>query len=225
MKIILPVSFFLFLFIQVFGEERSSFTSQSVQQKEKMITLHLINYSWHTGLIIPVNDFTIKHIPVINYFKDYDYVDIGWGDEEFYQHPDFDLYLGAKAIIYPTPSVIRIEGYHLEIDFIIDLSEFAIRFDLTEGNFIKLSEFINQSFSSQEPAGYKITSKQKNGKIVFYASSLKYHLFNTCNTWAAKALKSAGFNVEPTGIITDDQLFEKIKKHGIVVKSDKKKRK
>lgn len=31
----------------------------------------------------------------------------------------------------------------------------------------------------------------------FYASHLRFHLFETCNTWVARALREAGVPVEP----------------------------
>ncbi|MFA5806469.1 MAG: DUF2459 domain-containing protein [Melioribacteraceae bacterium] len=220
MKSILSLIISFYITVEIIGGEYSFDNSQDTSST--YITIHLINYSWHTGLLFPVNETTIKKIPAIKYFENYDYVDISWGDEEFYQHPDFNLYLGAKAILYPTPSVVRVEGYNLEMKFIIDRTEFAIQFQITEANFNKLADFINNSFLLIDKNDYKVTSKQRDGKVVFYSSHLKYHLMNTCNTWVARAFNSAGFQIEPTGIITDNQLFTKIRKFGKVLKNIKK---
>ncbi|MCL4279574.1 MAG: DUF2459 domain-containing protein, partial [Ignavibacteriaceae bacterium] len=46
-----------------------------------------------------------------------------------------------------------------------------------------------------------------------------YHLFNTCNTWLARGLKKAGFDIEDNIILTE-QLFNEADKFGDVVKAE-----
>ena len=44
----------------------------------------------------------------------------------------------------------------------------------------------------------------------FYLSGGEFHLFNTCNTWVAEALESAELEIISQGIITADNLMEKV---------------
>ena len=78
--------------------------------------VYLVKNNLHTGIVFSVNEKLIENIPAISNFSEYYYVDIGWGDEDFYQHPDPDILLGAKAILVPTSSVIRIEGKNYNIN-------------------------------------------------------------------------------------------------------------
>ena len=153
-------------------------------------------------------------------FINYKYIDIGWGDEDFYQNPDPDYLLGAKAILVPTNSVIRIEGSDLTINKIVEWGDFSIRFDLTGEQFKNLCEFINDSFSKDNDKNLIISSQKNNNRIIFYKSRLKYHLFNTCNTWIAEAFENCGFEISSSSVITAENLFEEISKHGTVLKQE-----
>jgi len=46
-----------------------------------------------------------------------------------------------------------------------------------------------------------------------------YHLFNTCNTWLARALKLSGFEIKDDIILTE-QLFNEAAKVGRVIKAE-----
>jgi len=146
------------------------------------------------------------------------YVDIGWGDRDFYQSPkDFDLYLAFKALFIPSESVVRIEGYNYEIEDIISYSDFCIRFALNENNLTNLLKFIDSSFSRNNQNKLVVTLKKARGRIFFFKSKYSYHIFETCNKWVAKGFAAAGFDISPGWIITSENLFEEVKKFGKVI--------
>jgi hypothetical protein len=188
----------------------------------KIDTVYLIKSRWHTGIIMSVNDISLKNIRALNLFKDRKYVDIGWGDADFYQSPkDFDVYLAFKALFIPTESVVRIEGYDCDIKNIIEWSDFCIEFELHDRGFIGLCKFIDSSLSKTGTGRLIVTSTRDNNRIIFFKSDLKYYIFETCNKWVAEAFESAGFRVSPKWIITAENLFNEIKKFGTVLKFKK----
>jgi hypothetical protein len=147
------------------------------------------------------------------------YVDIGWGDKDFYQSPkEFDLYLAFKALFLPTESVVRIEGYNSDIEDIISYSDYCIKFQLKDQNQIKLLKFIDSSFLRNDKNKLIITFVKANGKIIFFKSKYSYHILETCNKWVAKGFAEAGYEVSPTWIITAENLFEEVKKFGTVIR-------
>ena len=182
--------------------------------------VYLVKSYWHTGIMFTVNEELVSPIPVISNFDDYKFVDIGWGDEEFYQHPNPDYLLGAQAILVPTSSVIRIEGKNSSIDRIIEWSDFCIRFDLNNEQFTKLCNYINNAFEKDENENRIVSLTKSNGRITFYKSHMKYHLFNTCNTWVAEALEESGFDISSSNVITAENLFEEVSKFGVVLKEE-----
>lgn len=198
-----------------------SHSLSTAQAVEDTINIYLVKENWHTGLMIPVNEFTIEHIPIIKNFNTYQFVDIGWGDEDFYQAPDFDLYLAAKAILVPSPSVIRIDGYIFPIERIIQWRDFAVQFKMTKEMFLNMAAFINSSFEYDSDNNVIGLNTESSNSTIFYKSIHKYHLLRTCNTWAAESFKAAGFDVDTFGLITAEQLFSKLGRHGMILKEIK----
>lgn len=181
-------------------------------------TVYIVNNNLHTGIVIPVNSESIRYIPALEYFKNRNFADIGWGEEKFYQNPKSGFCMGAKAILLPNRSVIRIEGYNSFDSFFINWSDFTIRLSLTDNQFRELAAFIQRSFGDKMEGELIITSQKHSGEIIFFRSLHSYHLFNTCNTWVAKALQSAGIELSSMFIITKGQLYDQLKDRGTVLK-------
>lgn len=181
------------------------------------IDVYLVKESWHTGIMFEINDYTIEVLPALNLVKDFMYVDIGWGDADFYQTPGIDFYLAAKAILIPTPTVIRMDGYKFSIEKIIEWREFAIKFEFSGEEFMKLIKFINDHIVYDE--GHPVITKHEVDSPVYFIKSLEeYHLFRNCNTWAAQAISSTGIDVDTFGLVTASQLYAKFAKYGKVIK-------
>lgn len=182
--------------------------------------VYIVKNNMHTGIIISITKDTFELLQAVNNFGNFKYINIGWGDEDFYQHPDPDIIMGAKAVLIPTNSVIRIEGKNDDINKIVERSDYCIKFDLTETQFIKLCGFIDSSFTKDSNQNLTVVSQNDNNRIIFYKSVLKYHLFNTCNTWIAEAFESCGFDISSSEVITAENLFEELKNFGTIVKQE-----
>jgi hypothetical protein len=182
--------------------------------------VYVINYSWHTGFLIEVNDKNIELLPVLANFENYNYVDIGWGDREFYRSDsEFDVMLAIKAASYPTQSTVRIEGTNLSILQQMNRSNFLLEFDFSLAEFQNLADFINNSIMVDENYANQIESRL-GGKILFFDSPLKYHLFNTCNTWIARGLEmSKCTNHSSRGIVKAGYFYSKFSDCGKILKS------
>jgi len=181
-------------------------------------TIYVVNYNLHTGIIIPVENESIRRISALKHFKNYSFTEFGWGEEKFYQNPDENYFMAAKAILFPNRSVIRVEGRSRIGDGFIGWSDYTLKMTLTEEQYINLLIFIENSFRKDSDNNPFIASKKYSGAVIFFQSVYKYHLFNTCNTWAAHAFKSAGLDVSTFFIITDKQLYDELKQRGTVIK-------
>ncbi|WP_337873040.1 DUF2459 domain-containing protein, partial [Ignavibacterium sp.] len=174
--------------------------------------IFLIKQRWHTAIVLQTIDVDSSIFPVIKNFRNFNMIDIGWGDEEFYQYPDFDWELAFKALFYSTPSTIRVEGISISRELYFDLSEIVVRLLVTDSQFTSILKYIDETFYRDEN-GEKILSNRASGQIIFYAANGKYHLFNTCNTWLARCLRNAGIEIS-TDIILTEQLFNEAAKIG-----------
>jgi uncharacterized protein (TIGR02117 family) len=182
-------------------------------------SIYIAKNSWHVGIILEIDESLISSLDAINQFDKFKYVDIGWGDAEFYQSPsDFDLLLAAKAILLPTSSVIRIQGYNSSINEITNWRDYVFEIRLDIAQYSKLCKFLSNSFSRDSTNQLLQTSENFNGIIRYYSSKQDYYLGYTCNTWVAEALEYAGTEVISSNVITAEELFKELIKIGILQK-------
>lgn len=179
---------------------------------------------WHTGIIFANSESAKNSLPALKDFAQSKFIDIGWGDEDFYQRENFNPYYATKAIVTPTSSVLRLRAVE-SIEQIITESDFGIRIVLTELQFKKFLQFLDDSFLYENERDVVRTSARNSYSMVFYKSVLRYHLFYTCNTWVIDALKNAGLPVSTFMIMTAEDTYDELSEVGDVVKSGKKKSK
>ena len=123
-----------------------------------------------------------------------------------------------NVILFPTNSVIRIQGYDYGIEQIMNWRDYVFKIELSNEQFDLLCRFIDSSLLRNNQNKLNIESEKLNGRIRYYSSNLKYHLFNTCNTWVAEALENADSGIESSNIITAEELFEELIKFAHLVK-------
>jgi len=206
---------FIFLFLNT--SPKFSATETSIIDKEDFYKIYFIKQNWHTAIVFNVSDLDSTIFREYNYFNDYNLIDIGWGDEEFYQFQGFDSGLAFKALFYDTPSTLRIEGVNLKKEEYFDLSEIVIELNVTKVQLTSICDYINKSFLLNDKNESIILSKKVGGKIIFYKANGSYHLFNTCNTWLANGLKNSGIQIEDNILLTE-QLFNELAKIGKVIR-------
>ena len=170
--------------------------------------IFVINYGEHAGIILKVEDVKSSLWRIEPIFKEFEYIEVGWGDEDFYKNPDPSVWTTLKAGLFPTSSILHLRA----------LSQYELnRFDenkiakltISEKGFDKLSSYIENSFAKKNDKFIRV-SKGLDQNSLFYLSSKKYHILNTCNVWTAEALHSAGLDITPFISITADNLFSQI---------------
>jgi hypothetical protein len=155
----------------------------------------------------------------VKYFHAAELIDIGWGDEAFYQHPDFDWDLAYQALFYPTPSTLRVEGIFISMLEYFNLSEIVVELKINNEQLKILQGYISDTIWRDGKNQHKVLSTQYLKRVYFLKANGEYHLFNTCNTWLANGLEQAGFDLEDNIILTE-QLFNEAAKFGDVIKSE-----
>jgi len=181
--------------------------------------VYVLNYSYHSGFLIEVNEKTKTQIPALSHFDSYKYVDIGWGDSEFYRSQEsFDPILAFRAAFFPTNSTVRIEGINLPISTLKNTYNYLILFNLNDSNYNILLNHINSSIIYDEQMNAKAIEKRENGRITFFASPMTYHILYTCNTWIASGLVKSGCKGRAFGVIHSNFLYRRFADCGIVIK-------
>jgi len=174
----------------------------------KKYSVHIIKHDWHTGMVLR-KDTT--NFCLFNEFPEYEYIEIGWGDKDFYMAEKETVWLALKAALWPTESVIHVSAFNLNPEKFYAVKT-VVEIKLAENNYLKLIEYINTSL--QKTNDGKLVPLGKYNKVSrFYLSTEKYHLFKTCNVWTARALKNAGIAINPSFCITSKGVIKRLEKN------------
>lgn len=174
-------------------------------QDQASYSFYVLQAGWHTGIVLRTRDVAAADWPEIVRFRHHTWIDIGWGDERFYQDHGNPVHLAVRALVVPTASVIHLLPFSVSPESVY-AGENRIR-EITAGKqqFSALCVALSNSFERDSTANIIPGSNQS-----FYLAKGKYHLMNTCNTWVVERLREAGFDVSPAGIVTRQQLFREL---------------
>ena len=163
--------------------------------------IYLISHGWHAGLAIKAEDLN-EMLPELSVrFPSSKYYEIGWGDTGFYQSNEITTGLTLRAMFWSKGSVLHVVGMQTKPKETFIHSK-VVKLSSDTKNYENLLSFISSSFQRDE--SHKIIPEKTGiyGNSQFYTGIGKYHIFNTCNKWTAKALYSAGYEISPTFKLT-----------------------
>lgn len=171
----------------------------------------VLQAGWHTGIVLRTTDVSPADWSDVGNYLNHTYIDIGWGDERFYQAEGNPPLLALRAAIMPTSSVIHIVPFSVHPHNLYTGETFLKRIEATPEQFSALCRIISDSFQ-RDSRGNPIESRINENSRNFFKSKGNYHIFNTCNTWVVQCLKDAGFDVNPSGVITQRHLISALRK-------------
>ena len=180
-------------------------------QDEPVIAIYLVSHGWHTGIVIKRAEFPVSLLPERRDFPEAEYLEFGWGDREFYQAPAFSLVLALKAAFVSTGSVLHVTGFGGEVTHYFPTSE-IVEFKLSREGFERLVGYIHKSFAREGSEALTPLGPGLYGESQFYRARGTFHLLNTCNTWAGKALAAAGYPLSPANMA--DGLMSQARRFG-----------
>ena len=164
---------------------------------------------WHTGIVFNIDDIDAENWPYIKNYQDRNYIDVGWGDEKFYQAHGNPVLLAARAILWPTQSVMQIFSFNTPLQSAYGSESRILEIPLTNEQFKALTRYVSDSYILDE-SGYPITSTEYGETEHYFLSTRKYHLFRTCNTWVARAFRHSGLDARVFFVLNANQLFRQL---------------
>ena len=181
-------------------------------------TIYLVSHGWHAGLVIRRADIPDDVWPEHRDFPGAEYLEVGWGDSDFYQTPDPRLGTALKASLTPTESVLHVVGFNGPVAAYFPSSE-IIEIAVDGPGLVRLFGYIRASYF-EDPAGHTISlGRGLYGDSRFYKSHETYHLFNNCNAWTARALQAGGCPIESASILRVETLLARARSCGTVIRS------
>lgn len=180
----------------------------SSAQSELSASIYVIRQGWHVGLAVRRADIPPEFVPEGEDFPVADYLELGWGDRDYYQADDPGLWFTLKAGLWPTASVLHVVGVRGTITDRFGGFE-ILRLDVTRSGLARFVTFIHKSFARNGAAKATPIGPGWGRGSLFYPAHGTFHMFNTCNTWTARALEAAGYPMGRPS--TADQLMVKVR--------------
>ena len=181
-------------------------------------TIYLVSHGWHAGIVISRADIPAGIWPQHHDFHAAEYLEVGWGDKDYYMTPNSNLGIILKAGLLPTASVLQVVGFSIPVTSYFPLSE-VIRIDLSAAGLKRLCRYIENSYARGENTLSQPLGPSLYGEGQFYLSRETYHAFNTCNAWTARALREAGCPVTPAANLRVETLLTNVAKFGTVIQT------
>ncbi len=179
-------------------------------------SIYVINHNnWHAGIVIRREDIPAGLWPEHGDFPESEYLEVGWGDREYYQARDTTVWMAFRAAFWPSESVLHIEGFSGPLEQYFPVAE-IVEITLSLQGFEKLCAFIQDAYARDESGKAIPLGPGIYGDSRFYLARGKFHLLRTCNVWIAQAIRSAGFPITPMYAITARNVMYQTKKSGRV---------
>jgi uncharacterized protein (TIGR02117 family) len=185
---------------------------------EPFKTIYLVSHGWHAGIVVRRTDIPPDIWPQHKDFPEAEYLEIGWGDKDYYMTPQPHLGITLKAGLLPSASVLHVVGFRGAVTHFFPHSE-VIRIDLSEAGFERLCAYFASSYAENEAGHSQPLGSSLYGDGQFYLSRETYHAFNTCNVWSARALHAAGCPITPAFTLTVDTLLARAAQLGTVIQA------
>ena len=146
------------------------------------------------------------------------FLEVGWGDRDYYQTPDPHWGMTLKAALLPTESVLHIVAFDDPVLAYFPRSE-IVEIQLSKPGFERLSRYISASYARDASGKSVPLGAGLYGVSQMYLSTETYHLFNTCNVWIARAIKAVGCPITPAVTVTVDSLMSRARSFGRLIQS------
>jgi uncharacterized protein (TIGR02117 family) len=179
------------------------------------IAIWVVSHGWHTGLVVPWEAVPGEIWPERDDYHGARYLEVGWGDRDFYQAQDPTLGLAIKATFWPTPSAVHVVALNQPPASFFSRAE-IVELELTPQGFARLCAFIAHAYARDEHGRAIPLGPGLYGVSQFYLGRESYFL-TTCNVWTARALRSAGLPISPIYALTAGNVMFQAKRFGRVM--------
>lgn len=178
--------------------------------------VYLVSHGWHAGIVIRRADIAAVRWPELSRLPASEFLEVGWGDRDYYRTPDPSWTVTLRAALLPTPSVLHLVAFDAPVAAYFPRSE-IIEIALDVPGFDRLLRQISASFARGAAGKAVPLGPGLYGSSQMYLSTETYHLFNTCNVWTARAIAAAGCPISPASILRVDSLMSRARQFGRLI--------
>jgi uncharacterized protein (TIGR02117 family) len=171
----------------------------------------------HTGIVVRRADVPRAAWPESDDFPGATYLEVGWGDRDYYRAPRGTLALAVRASVASRGSALHIAGFDLPVEEYFPRSD-LVEVALTSPGFDALCRFIHAGYARDGRGRPIVLGHGVYPRSLFYLATRRYHLLDNCNNWTARALRAAGCPITPAWALTPRAVIAQASRFGRLVR-------
>jgi uncharacterized protein (TIGR02117 family) len=172
----------------------------------------VVHNKWHAVIVAKAADIAADELPELAHFPGAEYVELSWGDADFFPAAEGGVGLALKAAFWSGGSVLHVVGFSGPVKDTYRSAE-IIEIELSEAEFERLIHFVSAEFQRKHPGRPADPRPGLFPQSRFYPAKSKFSILRTCNTWVAEAFSAAGLPVSPGYVLTAGNLAGQIKQY------------
>lgn len=200
----------LVLLLSLGGCSTEPVRTPAVTECGPLRVFYVVSHGWHTGIVVERSALVKALAPLADDFPGGVHLEIGWGDEQFYQAPEATPGLALRAVLWPTRTVLHVVAFTDSPRNYFSGSE-LVEVSVPAAGYRQLLAFLGESFSRGPRGELARIGPGLYGLSGFYRAEGEFHAFNTCNTWVASAVEATGFPLSSSGIVTAGALVSQLR--------------
>jgi uncharacterized protein (TIGR02117 family) len=169
----------------------------------------VVSHGWHTRVAVRRADVDLAIWPESRDFGAPTYLEVGWGDREFYSKPEPSIWDAIDPVIRATPAALHVGAFDPPPHQFF-AHQAVVRLSVPAAGIDRLARFIRAHYV-RDAAGNAVRIRQGYyPRSAFYLATGRYHAltFNS-NNWTASALQAAGAPVDPGSAMTSGALMRR----------------
>ena len=167
-----------------------------VLAREEPRYIYIVRHDWHTGLVVKRDDIDSYLWPEKDDFPDAVYLEVGWGDRDFYQAARAGLGILLQAAFKSPASVLFVIGLPTTVTRYFPYAD-ILEIPLSRRGLQELVSVIHATYKRDAMGEtIRLGPGHNHQHSLFYLAEGDYSLFNTCNSWTSRALQAAGLPIK-----------------------------
>ncbi len=179
--------------------------------------VYLVSHGWHVGIAVEQGEVPPTIWPESAEFSRFRYLEVGWGDADYYPTAHGSVGLALKATFRSRGSVLHVAAFDAGPPEFFGMSK-IIEVALSRRGLEDLARFIHATYVLDASGRPVAVAPGIYGHGAFYRATGEYRLLNNSNTWTARALAVAGCPIDAAGAITAGGVMYEARRFGRVIR-------
>jgi uncharacterized protein (TIGR02117 family) len=179
--------------------------------------VYLVSHGWHVGIAVEQGELPPTIWPERAEFSGFRYLEVGWGDADYYPTAQGSIGLALKATFRSRGSVLHVAAFDVAPLEFFGMSK-IIEVTLSRRGLEDLARFIRATYVLDTSGRPLVAAPGLYGHSAFYRATGRYRLLNNSNTWTARALSVAGCPIDAAGAITAGGVMHEARRFGRVIR-------